>query len=190
MDGLTRQFLSSAELGFAGDVGMLDFMLRAGAEVNEPDQNGRSALILTALRACEYPHRAFWRFRRVLRLLLTYGADINSVDHECQTALGWAAANGRKDIVRFLLASGADVNARCEHGRTALMTAIFCTGHLPRRARRKYVPVIRTLLASGAEVDIADDMGNTALSLALTFGQKNIVKLLLAHGATVRSMIQ
>eukprot|EP00282_Hemiselmis_andersenii_P018262 CAMPEP_0114135676 /NCGR_PEP_ID=MMETSP0043_2-20121206/14816_1 /TAXON_ID=464988 /ORGANISM="Hemiselmis andersenii, Strain CCMP644" /LENGTH=138 /DNA_ID=CAMNT_0001229395 /DNA_START=265 /DNA_END=681 /DNA_ORIENTATION=- len=47
--------------------------------------------------------------------------DLETMDRDGRTALHWAAANGRHDVVIALLERGADVHAKCKYvGQTAL----------------------------------------------------------------------
>ena len=59
-------------------------------------------------------------------------------------------------------------------GNTPLMQAIEFNNSLK---------LIEALLSAGAKVNIKDFIGNTALHLAATEGRKDVVEVLLAHGA-------
>jgi ankyrin repeat protein len=48
-------------------------------------------------------HEAAWRNLDTVKLLLEHGADIERRDLEGNTALHWAAAQGKSDVVRFLV---------------------------------------------------------------------------------------
>ena len=54
-----------------------------------------------------------------IRLLITYGADINEAGIEWKTALMHAAANGNLELCTVLLGHGADPAAHDMFGRTA-----------------------------------------------------------------------
>ena len=60
---------------------------------------------------------------KIVRLLLSSGADVNVKDRDGWTALHWAAQNGHSAVVQLLLEKGADINAKDQDGRTALYWA-------------------------------------------------------------------
>ena len=57
--------------------------------------------------------------REAVRLLISYGADVNEPGIEWKTALMHAAGNGNRDLCTVLLSHGADVAAHDMFGRTA-----------------------------------------------------------------------
>jgi hypothetical protein len=86
-----------------------------------------------------------------------FGASIlNERDDGRDTALTWAAWNGKIDAVEFLLARGAGLEAPGMHGKTALIWAA--------QGGRK--DVVALLLEKGANINAKDDNGETALTLA------------------------
>lgn len=54
----------------------------------------------------------------IIKILISYGADVNLGDGEMQTPLHYAAACGHKDCINVLLENGADVNLRDDSGLT------------------------------------------------------------------------
>jgi hypothetical protein len=78
--------------------------------------------------------------------------------------------------VEYLLDAGADPNATDERGRTALMLT-----HTP--------DVVRLLLKHGADPDIKDQFEQTALIHAVSDGDLEKVRLLIAAGADVNATI-
>jgi len=97
-----------------GHVGVMDLLIKAGADVRLQDRQGDSPLMgavrLGALDAST--------------LLLKNGADVNQRDNAGRTALIWAARTGRIDVGRALLDAGASVDARDASGASALSVAI------------------------------------------------------------------
>jgi ankyrin repeat protein len=81
------------------DVGRL---IRAGADINAMDTEGRTALILAAAHG----------HQTTVRLLLDAGADTNVVDNSGRTPLMWAALSGYVDIVQALTDAGATFNGQ------------------------------------------------------------------------------
>jgi ankyrin repeat protein len=148
-----------------GSVETVRALLEAGAEVDNANDLGRTALDGAACRGQV----------EVIQALLAAGAVVDHADKTGETALFGAASNGEVDAVRALLAAGAAVDRVNTKRRTALDGAA-CSGH---------VEVIQALLAAGAVVDHADKQGITALSGAANFGQVDAVRALLAAGAAV-----
>ncbi|KAJ0410955.1 hypothetical protein ATCC90586_004308 [Pythium insidiosum] len=102
------------EAAARGDVKTLTALLEQGANVNETDKEGYSALQVAAkkrrLEAVEY--------------LLQSGADVNQRDSDGFSALHEAAFNGDADIVRVLLKAGANKTFVTSEGTTALAIAV------------------------------------------------------------------
>jgi len=93
-----------------GRTAVVELLLAAGADVNEKEAGGRTAL-----------HYAAWEnHAAVIELLLAAGADINAKSNYGGTALHYAAEQGHASVVELLLAAGADVNAQSTAGWTAL----------------------------------------------------------------------
>ena len=103
-------------------IGVIRYLLKCGASINETDKNGVTPL-----------HRAV-RFRSpaAVRELIARGADVNAVDkksastplHRAVTNTGAPATSGKTDlaieIAELLLASGADPRIRNKNGKVPL----------------------------------------------------------------------
>jgi ankyrin repeat protein len=112
------------------------------------------------------------------RILLDRGADIDQKNDLGQTALhaamGWY---GAVDTVRLLLDAGAHIDATDAEGRTPL--------HLEAaEGRFGKMEIVEALLERGARVDVLDAHGRSALQIAATRGRSDIVRALLARGAS------
>jgi ankyrin repeat protein len=81
------------------------------------------------------------------------------------------------------LARGADVNNVDLDGRTALHHV--CAGAARKDRIPERVKVTNLLIARGAEVDARDKAGATALYLAALSGNRELVEILVRHGAVV-----
>lgn len=97
----------------SGDVDELKKLLKDGADKNEKDGEGRTALHF----ACGYGEI------KCAEALLDAGADINAVDKNKNTALHYAAGYGRIEIVTLLLKSGASVTLANADGKSAVEVA-------------------------------------------------------------------
>ncbi|THZ01939.1 hypothetical protein D6C93_03353 [Aureobasidium pullulans] len=108
----------------------------------------------------------------IAKLLVARDAKSNSSDLYNATALKYACAIGRHEIVEYLLESGADVPKPCDY--LSLPLDIAC--------RSGALEVIEVLLKHGADVKACD---SDALMFASRRGHIGIAQLLLAHGANV-----
>lgn len=115
------------------------------------------------------------RARRVLRLLVNNGADVNAVNKHGMTALLNTATNDSPALAEFLIQEGADPSLGDNWGRTPLMRAAYLG----------FDKVVTVLLDGGAGVTARTPAGETALSQAASAGNTQNVKLLLAGGAQV-----
>ena len=100
--------------------------------------------------------------------------DINEQDQiQRQTALHWAAKEGKLDMCRILIASKANVNAGDRQGKTALSFA----------AQAGFTDVCVFLVESGADVNVRDALKGNPLLWASGLGNAKTVEFLLSKGA-------
>ncbi|KAK3268330.1 hypothetical protein CYMTET_23160 [Cymbomonas tetramitiformis] len=147
-------------------------LLEKGAEVDEEDGEGRTALTVALAFGQEAAARA----------LLEAGAGVNAGTG--QRPLHGAGVGGMVDFVRELVEAGAEVDAEDGEGRTALTVALAFgqeavaralleagagvnagTGQRPLHAaaEKGMEEVVRELAGKGAEVDAEDGEGRTAV---------------------------
>ena len=213
----------------SNQIDAVDFLAKHGARLDEMDNNGQTALIIAArnglievvdvlLGAGADPNvgigsnalvsSAESNQTDVVRTLLLRGANVNSQDDKCNSALHYAAANGNIAMARLLLQKGADINAKGAKGTTPLMFAagynrdemvtflisngacltlsneegntalMFAT--FPDEASLQSVI---SLLNAGAFIDSRDNQMMTPLMMAVTKGDVPLVRLLIARGA-------
>lgn len=114
----------------------------------------RSSDGATALHAFIYTGRP-----EIIKLLLSFHADVNARDAAQRTPLMYAAGFNERDaatnIVRMLLDAGADVNAQDSNGQTALMKAVA----------RNLSEIAEMLLMAGSDPSLEDKKGMTALDI-------------------------
>lgn len=139
-------------------------LLEAGANPNQPDQAGRTALH-TAVAADA---------REVCQLLLaSRRTAVNARTEDGTTPLMLAARLAVEDLVEELIAARADVGARDKRGKTALHWA----------AAVNNARAARSLLQAGADKDAQDSREQTPLFLAAREGAVEVAQLLLELGA-------
>src|SRR5690606_37579621 len=160
-------------------------LLDAGADVESPNPEGQTALMVVA------------RTGRVdtARLLLERGADVNAKEQwGGQSALMWAAAQKQPEMIRLLLEHGAEVDARGRvHDWQRWVTSeprvkiLHVGGFTPLlyAAREGCVPCIDALVEGGADIDLPDPYGVTPLVLALLNRHFDTAKRLIERGADV-----
>ena len=205
----SKTFYDTTESGYWGEVDPLPSLIRtlldAGANVNETDTNGDTALML-AVKVRE-PHP------EVIAMLLDAGADVN-VERDGLRAVDFARRNKNlvdteiyhrlksltrpsttkrhvgaaemlylinndlEDELKRVIADGADVNER-DGGWTLLMSAA--------RDDEPNLNIVKILLDAGADVNAVDDFGETALKKAVyaRYSPENLelIEMLIVAGA-------
>ena len=103
--------------------------------------------------------------------------DINAKDNEGETALMYAAFDGKTSYLDTLIKAGADVNAKQNNDKTALEFASL-NGH---------TGAVINLLKAGAEVNHQDKFGENALMAAAMSDHSSIIDILIKAGADVNA---
>ena len=140
-----------------------------GADINEPDETGHTAL-----------EQAVWANSiRGIKFCLRHGADINQKDKYGNTPLHYSSFVFTMEdmkIIMALIKLGADVNIKNNSGETALYTAVWDCSY----------EVVKAFIDAGADVNVKNNRGETPLSCAVKYKAKGkIIDLLLAYGAKV-----
>ncbi|KAH9491724.1 hypothetical protein Btru_030016 [Bulinus truncatus] len=125
-----------------GDTGNVRFLVHSGANVNERNDSGRTALMLAAKNGhCE-----------TVRYLIKNGANINNRGNNGSSALLYASENGHAEVVKILLMNGANIHDKNYLGITPLMIASLY-GH---------PDVVQILIQCGGSVNEYSKYGWTA----------------------------
>ncbi|XP_015281874.1 PREDICTED: ankyrin repeat and SOCS box protein 18 isoform X2 [Gekko japonicus] len=119
--------------------------LRNGATVDAKNSLGETALGLACREAKERETQE--SYLRVCRLLLSYGAEVNSEDEEMKTPLHQACKNAHHSLVLLLLQKQADVNALDYNGATPL-SCVLQAGAFKRELRPHRT--VQTLMNHGS----------------------------------------
>jgi len=142
-----------------GDSGEVQKLLENGVNVNNRDQEGRTALMYAAFNGHD----------KIIETLLKYETDLNLRDNNGRTALMFAASGSSPNSVKLLLENGAKPNIqdKVEHF-TALMFA----------AAEGQLENVKLLLQYGAQTNIKDIDGDDALTFADNNGHQQVVDFL------------
>jgi ankyrin repeat protein len=155
------EFLIEASFNGAKDI--VAFLLGKGIDINQKDEDGRTALM----------EASFYGHAEIVKMLLEkQNIDINQIDEDGKTALMWASEGGHKEIVKMLLEKeNIDINQTDEDGMTALIWA----------SDKGNVEILEMLLEkTNIDINQKDDKyRNTALIWASNLGHGEIVNMLL-----------
>ena len=167
--GINVQAAEIADAMQAGNFDQVQALLAAGADANERQVDGATALHWAAQ----------WNDTESARLLIEAGADVNASNRTYATPLELAAINGSADMLSLLLDAGADPNAPVTAtGDTPLMLA----------AKTGIADAVETLLDHGAAIDARENWSlTTPLMWAVAEGHNAVVSLLLSQGADLEA---
>ena len=127
---------------WAGDYTEVKKLIEEGANVNDREENGTTALIYASKEG----------HTDIAKLLIDEGADVNAQEYHGWTALMFASIKGQIDIAKLLIEEGADLDARDDNGYTALMYAIA----------NRNTDITMLLIEAGADVNVKDKWGLSA----------------------------
>ena len=156
------------EAAESGNIHTVERLLRDGADIEQRDWRGRTALL-----AATHGNQV-----ETARMLISAGADVNAKDAIDDSPYLYAGARGHLEILELTLAHGADLRSTNRYGGTALIPA----------AERGHVETVQRLIEAGVDVDHVNRLGWTALLEAVILGDggerhQAIVRLLLDAGA-------
>ena len=151
-----------------GDVAQVRRLLDDGADVNERDAQGRTAVTAAALGD----------HVEVARALISAGADVDAQDSDRNNALLVTGETGSVPMLREVLKASPDLGATNRYGGVAVIPA----------SDRSHVEYVREILKTGIDVDHVNRLGWTALLEAVILGDggpvhQEIVRLLVDAGA-------
>lgn len=162
-----QRLISAADMN---DTATVQGLLKAGADLQARDGQGRTAL----LAATSHNHV------ESARLLIEAGADVNAQDKKRDSPLLLSGASGYLEILTLTLKAKPNFKIYNRFGGTALIPA----------CERGHVEVVRALLDSDIDVDHVNHLGWTALLEAIILSDggprhQEIVRMLVKAGASV-----
>jgi hypothetical protein len=158
----------------AGSLGVVRFLLSAGANANARSPIGETAIMMASYFRVEGEQGSAGsnaRHEEVVRLLVAAGAVLENMPGE-YTPLAYAAFQGHDRIVRFLLERGARVDGDAHNGVASANTALMMA------AMQGHESTLRLLLRAGADPRIRLIGGHTARELAAKNRQRHLAVLL------------
>jgi ankyrin repeat protein len=181
-----------------GNTVIIEKLLKAGADPNLATADGMTPLMIVARSTSV----------KAARLLLEHGANVNAAeDQKKQTALMWASAQNRPEMVKELVAHGADVNARAFVNPTANamftnVTPMDWSSNVSTEPRATYrapggltpllyatregcLECVKALVQGGASLDLQDPEGVTPLIMAVSNMHFDTAAYLIKAGANV-----
>ncbi|EAX85515.1 hypothetical protein TVAG_240300 [Trichomonas vaginalis G3] len=144
---------------------LLEYFLSHGANINEKDNNGKTAFYFAA------KHNS----KETAEFLISHGANINEKDILGETTLHIAAKHNSKATAEFLISHGANVNEKDNNGQTALHIAV----------KNNYIETAEFLISHGANINEKDNNGQTAIHIAAENNSKETAEFLISHGANI-----
>jgi ankyrin repeat protein len=155
-----------ADLIQAGNESAALKMIDGGADVNQPQGDGATALDWATYRLDV----------GLVKVLLKHGANPNAMNSFGSSPLSEAVKAANVELVRMLLDAGAHADESNADGQTPLMLA----------AHNGAVPMAKLLLRHGANVNAREQWrGQTALMWAAAQDYPQMVRLLVQHGARI-----
>lgn len=152
----TDMFFQSA---LDGNLDYVREVIQQGLNVNTPNTENRTALMLAAFNGHE----------EMVRLLIENGADVNWTDNTNRTALMFASTGPFNSTVKILLDNGAKPNTKdAEEQWTAVMFA----------AAEGQLEVIKTLIENGADLTMVDIDGESCYDFAAANGHMEVAAFL------------
>lgn len=150
------------------NIQVVDYLLRAGADVNYADYNDEIPLSFAIKN----------NVIDIISLLLAAGADINQANAQGKTPLFMAIEILSDEIVPILISAGADVNHNDSDRITPLLAL---AGREPENP--KSLIIAQQLVDAGANINAKGIDGATPLHGASLFNNPEMIKFLLAVGA-------
>lgn len=133
-------------------------LIAKGADVNQRDSDGRTALHHAVINGDE----------GIVQALLCANADVHIADSDGWTPLHFAARGYHLALAEVLLEAGADIEALDSHGNTPLFRATF--------ESRGRGDMIQLLMRHGADAGHANKHGVSPAGLAATIANYDVAK--------------
>uniref|UniRef100_A0A8C6KED5 Ankyrin repeat domain 28 n=1 Tax=Nothobranchius furzeri TaxID=105023 RepID=A0A8C6KED5_NOTFU len=179
---------------YLGDAEIIELLILSGARVNAKDNKWLTPLH-RAVASCSEVGKPFSFTSdtlpytvnplikagiqlKMVRLLLSRGANINAFDKKDRRAIHWAAYMGHIEVVKLLASHRAEVACKDKKSYTPLHAA----------ASSGMISVVKYFLDLGVDINEPNAYGNTPLHVACYNGQDVVVNELIESGANVNQV--
>ncbi len=159
-------------------------LLAYGADINTKDGNGETPLHRASYNHMNLSIAKHMQEIELINVLLAHGAEVNAKSNHgltplCMAVMSqcWFSKFRPIEIITILLNHGADIHTKTIMGKIPLHFANF-------------KETAELLLETGANVNSKDTYGNTPLHEAASDGLRDIVAVLLKHGADIHIINQ
>jgi pectate lyase len=178
------------EAAAMGGVSLVKSLIVEGCDVNNRGYRLRVPL----------HHATINNHKEVVELLIVKGADIGTGDSLGNTPLHYAAQKGHKEITELLIDKGADINAKNLAGERSLHYAVrdsrkdiaelliekgAVASSIYEAAYTGDIAKVKAFIQDGVDVNAAESRRWMPLNFAVSGGHKEVVELLIVHGAKV-----
>ena len=168
----------------SGQTKVVEYLIEKGANVNAKDNWGNTPLLLLAFQSGSIPEA-----NKTIELLIGNGADVNSTDNKGMTPLDYSKSfRGSPEASDLLIRHGGKTGVELETNGAITENSIKVevpSVLLHQAARYGDIEVVKTHLQVGRKVDSKNADGQTPLCRAVQYGQKEMIKFLIAEGANV-----
>lgn len=162
---------------------VVDALIKAGADVNATNKNGRTSLMETSMNSKEKSTND------VVKLLIKGGAELNARDKTGLTAIALAVqctnTTSSNDTINTLIEAKADINISTDQDNSPI---IFATYHAGGESSNQ---TLKILVDAGVDINAKNDQGYDALYYAVDkYGaccNEETIQILLDGGANVNT---
>ncbi|EEP81292.1 predicted protein [Uncinocarpus reesii 1704] len=176
--------------------------LRLGAPVGLASMPAELVLSVAENLTRECDINSLARTNRYFNDILTSRLYAHNVHHNQSTALFWGIKHLEKGTIEKALDAGADINAPVKSlGRNSNTTHPILLAvdrppyfrdldeRLPQDLRQKHLSMIQLLIDSGVDLEYKEQyLGRTALLIAASWGDDEIIRLLIDSGANINAV--
>ncbi|AAV51099.1 ankyrin containing protein [Acanthamoeba polyphaga mimivirus] len=163
-------------------VKIFDFLIKKGISIDNPNDKGYTPLMAFIIKISEYNEYT----EKFIKLLLDYGANINSKDIHgssilnkvCCDVVSGSVSHCKIEIINTLIKYGADVNSTTLDHKTILMNLRYSIHS------ENYITVLEILLRNGANPNIYDEKYHKfplLIDILNRGGELRIIKLMLQY---------
>lgn len=180
------QFTLLHQAAMNGNLDIVKFLVANGADIHAIDFKDETPLIDVIKSYINYRNiKNKNSYIKIIEFLISNGADSNLLEILKSDTMGSPVGvsngndvrrNSQAEIVKLLIDNGGDINEKDVNGITPLIMAL----------KNENNGVIELLISRGADTNVLNNWDKTeALEFAASGGYKNIVELLVNHGANI-----